>query len=139
MERVERLAEGSFCCYFEHLDSARVFRLTSKPTDKIIREALSLGHYLTSYGRTTSERSDPIRVTWNAQNFSGVILHVDGRSMGNPDTTGFGVVLRTNAITPLDKGSLRLLGQAGNVKAELFALYKCLQLAWDSGYSDIEG
>lgn len=112
--------------------------MTSQPTDKLIREALSLGECLSSSSHSTSVENELRQVTWNEQNFDGVVLHVYGSSMENPGAAGFGAVLRNSDGTWI-KGACGYIGRAGNIKAELVALLKGLQLARDGDHNIIGG
>lgn len=65
------------------------------------------------------------------------VLHTDGGARGNPGPAGIGVVLTTENGTP-PRELARSIGQATNNVAEYHALIAGLELALDSGISEIE-
>jgi len=76
-------------------------------------------------------------IKWNSNNFSGVILNVDGSCHGTPVRTGFGGVLRNDT-------GLFLAGFSGFIPSsddillgELFAIYHGLVMAKDLGYAEL--
>lgn len=65
------------------------------------------------------------------------VLHTDGGARGNPGPAGIGVVLhRKEGQPPLEVA--RSIGEATNNVAEYHALITGLELALDSGVSEIE-
>jgi ribonuclease HI len=63
-------------------------------------------------------------------------LNVDGSSFGNSSHGSFGGLIRNN-IGEWMHGFSGSCGRASNILAELYAILKGLQLAWDLGYCTI--
>ena len=64
-------------------------------------------------------------------------LHTDGGARGNPGPAGIGVVLATDKDQPV-RELARYIGEATNNVAEYSALIAGLELALESGISEIE-
>jgi ribonuclease HI len=68
-------------------------------------------------------------VRWNAQGGTGMILNVDGSSIGNPGVSGFGGLIR-NSDGAWVHGFSGNIGFSNILHAELLAVYHGLVLAW---------
>ncbi|GAU12283.1 hypothetical protein TSUD_141910 [Trifolium subterraneum] len=75
-------------------------------------------------------------VKWNALGGTGMILNVDGSSLGNPGISGFGGLIH-NADGAWVLGFFGNLGVNNILHAELRAIYKGLLLAWDLNIKDL--
>jgi ribonuclease HI len=75
-------------------------------------------------------------VQWNAIGGTGMILNVDGSSIGNPGISGYGGLLRT-ADGAWVHGFFGNLGVTNILHAELMAIYKGLLLAWDMNIKEL--
>ncbi|KAK2405415.1 hypothetical protein QL285_054655 [Trifolium repens] len=69
-------------------------------------------------------------VRWNSLGGTGMILNVDGSSIGNPGVSGFGGLIR-NSDGAWVHGFYGNLGVSNILHAELMAIYKGLLLAWE--------
>jgi ribonuclease HI len=76
------------------------------------------------------KESAPKLVRWNALGGTGMILNVDGSSIGNPGISGYGGTIR-NADGAWIHGFFGNLGVSNILHAELMAIFKGLQLAWE--------
>lgn len=72
-------------------------------------------------------------VRWLWPQIGAVKLNVDGSSKGNPGMAGFGGVIRGDQGRWI-VGFQGSLGIAGNLEAELMALYHGLHLAWSRDF-----
>ncbi|GAU50506.1 hypothetical protein TSUD_409810 [Trifolium subterraneum] len=70
-------------------------------------------------------------VKWNNNNFSGVILNVDGSCLGSPVRSGFGGIFRNDSGFYLSGFSGFIQGSSDIMLAELYAIYHGLSLAKD--------
>jgi ribonuclease HI len=68
-------------------------------------------------------------VRWNAQGGIGMILNVDGSSIGNPGVFGFGCLIR-NSDGMWVHGYTGNIGFSNILHAELMVVYHGLVLAW---------
>jgi ribonuclease HI len=68
-------------------------------------------------------------VRWNAHGGTGMILNVDGSSIGNPGVSGFGGLIR-NLDGAWVHGFSGNIGFSNILHAELLAVYHGLVLAW---------
>jgi ribonuclease HI len=82
------------------------------------------------------ETSFTKQVKWNALGGTGMILNVDGSSIGNPGISGFGGLIR-NTDGGWVHGFFGNLGHTNILHAELMAIYKGLLLAWDLNIKDL--
>ncbi|PNX56891.1 ribonuclease H [Trifolium pratense] len=73
----------------------------------------------TSRSTTTSEE---IHVKWNNNNYSSVILNVDGSCLGSPVRASFGGVIRNDSGYYLSGFSGFIQGSSDILLAELFAI-----------------
>ncbi|PNY00019.1 ribonuclease H [Trifolium pratense] len=75
-------------------------------------------------------------VRWNSHRGSGMILNVDGSSLGNPDISYFEGLIQNN-------DDVWIHGFAGNINfsnilhAELLAIYYGLVMAWGFGITEL--
>jgi len=73
-------------------------------------------------------------INWNDKGGNGMILNVDGSSLGNPGVSGFWGLLR-------NEDGAWIHGFAGNIvfsnilHAELLAIYHGLRMVWEFGIS----
>ncbi|GAU11445.1 hypothetical protein TSUD_344360 [Trifolium subterraneum] len=93
------------------------------------------------YGRlgmlcVLKETSLPKLVRWNALGGIGMILNVDGSSIGNPGPSGYGGLIR-NAYEAWVHGLFGNLGVTNILHAELMAINKGLLLAWELNITDL--
>lgn len=72
-------------------------------------------------------------ISWYHPNREGVILNVDGSSLGNPGPAGFGGLLR-NPDGGWILGFSGHIGHSVILKAELLAILNGLKLAWERGF-----
>ena len=84
----------------------------------------------------TNKRHVTRQVRWNPPPEDFIKINVDGSSFGNPGNAGFGGLLRNNRGNWIH-GFSGSCGRATNLLAELSAIWKGLQLAWDLGYRSI--
>ncbi|KAK2448759.1 hypothetical protein QL285_008006 [Trifolium repens] len=82
------------------------------------------------------KESIPKLVRWNALGGTDMILNVDGSSIGNPSISIYGGIIR-NADGVWIHGFFGNLGVSNILHAELMAIFKCLQLAWELNIRDL--
>ncbi|GAU31243.1 hypothetical protein TSUD_149290 [Trifolium subterraneum] len=75
-------------------------------------------------------------VRWNAHGGIGMILNVDGSSIGNPGISGFGGLIR-NSDGAWVHGFVGNIGHSNILHAELLAIYHGLVLAWELDIKDL--
>ncbi|GAU12548.1 hypothetical protein TSUD_182620 [Trifolium subterraneum] len=75
-------------------------------------------------------------VKWNALGGTGMILNVDGSSIGNPSISSFRGLIR-NADGAWVRGFFGNLGVTNILHAELMPIYKGLLLAWELNMKDM--
>ncbi|GAU22350.1 hypothetical protein TSUD_106780 [Trifolium subterraneum] len=85
---------------------------------------------------STHEISTTKFVKWNALGGTGLILNVDGSSIGNPGISGFGGLIR-NADGAWIHGFFGNLGVTNILHPELMAIYKGLLLAWELNIKEL--
>jgi hypothetical protein len=78
----------------------------------------------------------PKLVRWNALGGIGMILNVDGSSIGNPGPSEYGGLIR-NAYGAWVHGFFGNLGVTNILHAELMAINKGLLLAWELNITDL--
>jgi ribonuclease HI len=79
----------------------------------------------------------PMRVIrWNDQGGTGMILNVDGSSLGNPGVSGFGGLIRNSDGTWI-QGFAGNIGFSNILHAELLGVYYGLVMAWEVGCSEL--
>ncbi|PNX91672.1 ribonuclease H [Trifolium pratense] len=78
----------------------------------------------------------PKLVRWNALDGTGMILNVDGSSIGNPVIFGFGGLI-CNADGAWVHGFFGNLGVTNILHAELMAIYKGLLLVWEMNIKEL--
>jgi len=69
-------------------------------------------------------------------NVNGMILNVDGSSLGNPSVSGFGCLLR-NDDGAWYSGFSGNIGFSNILHAELLAIYLGLRMDWEFGMSEL--
>lgn len=74
---------------------------------------------------------------WNNNNFSSVILNVDGSCLGSNTRAGYGGLLRNNAGYYLSGFSGFIQSSTDILYAELFAIYQGLMLAKEKDIVDL--
>lgn len=75
-------------------------------------------------------------IAWEKPPDSWVKINVDGAAQGNPGNAGMGGLIRDASGCWLEGFSV-FLGISSNIVAELWAILKGLQLAWDRGYKQV--
>ncbi|GAU39617.1 hypothetical protein TSUD_397060 [Trifolium subterraneum] len=78
----------------------------------------------------------PKLVRWNALGGIGMILNVDGSSIGNPGPLGYGGLIR-NAYGAWVHGFFGNLGVTDILHAKLMAINNGLLLAWELNITDL--
>ncbi|KAK2382027.1 TMV resistance protein N [Trifolium repens] len=76
------------------------------------------------------------QIRWHPPPEGYIKVNVDGSSLGNLGNAGFGGLLRNDRGSWIH-GFSGSCGRASNLVAELSAIWKGLQLAWDLGYKSI--
>jgi hypothetical protein len=80
--------------------------------------------------------SIPQLVRWNTHDRTGMILNVDGSSIGNHGISGYGGLLRT-ADGAWVHGFFGNLGVTHVLHAELMTIYKGFLLAWERDIKEL--
>ncbi|GAU50615.1 hypothetical protein TSUD_290700 [Trifolium subterraneum] len=76
-------------------------------------------------------------IKWNHNNYSGIILNVDGSCLDSPVGSGFGGIIRNTFGHYLVGFSCFIQGSSDILLVELYAIYKGLLLAKDMSIDDL--
>lgn len=76
------------------------------------------------------------QISWYQENRQGIILNVDGSSLGNPRRAGFGGLFR-NPDGGWISGFSGFIGHSEVLKVELLGIYHGLRLAWERDFKEI--
>ncbi|CAA0815634.1 Unknown protein [Striga hermonthica] len=121
----------------------RVFGNSPKSPFAVVKEILSFFQWWKDTRLRAGMLKDgvchdtmPNTVTWNPCQCTGMILHTDGSSMGNPGPSEFGAVLRTHEGVWIE-GISGNIGIADNTLAEVIAIFEGLSLAVARGCTDL--
>lgn len=76
------------------------------------------------------------QISWFQRDRNGLILNVDGSSLGNPGPAGFGGLVRNSEGGWL-VGFSGHIGHSDVLKAELNGILNGLKIAWERGYRNL--
>jgi ribonuclease HI len=113
-----------------------IFQNVQKDTWNSVNNIISYHASMVHALGTTSKHHVVRQVRWNLPPEGYIKINVDGSSFGNPGNAGFGGLLR-NDMGIWIQGFSGSCGRASNLLAELSAIWKGLQIAWDLGYRSI--
>jgi len=80
-------------------------------------------NFIVCFKPTSNDTLDSIFIRWNNNNFSSVILNVDGSCLGSPIRAGFSGVLRNYAGFYLSGFSGYIHNSSDILQAELLVIY----------------
>ncbi|XP_045809964.1 uncharacterized protein LOC123904334 [Trifolium pratense] len=86
---------------------------------------------------TSNDGSVDRFIKWNNNNFSCIILDVDGSCLGSPARSGFGGIIRNTFGHYLAGFSGYIQGSSDILYAELYVIYKGLLLAINMGIDEL--
>lgn len=76
------------------------------------------------------------QISWLERDREGVILNVDGRSLGNPGPAGFGGLAR-HPDGAWIYGFSGHVGHSDVLKAELLGIFNGLKISWEKGVREV--
>lgn len=88
-----------------------------------------------AYGNQTQHKEPPM-VAWLPPHENYVKLNVDGSSLGNPGSSGYGGLIRSTTGEWI-MGFSGFCGITTNLNAELLAIAYGLHIAWGKGYKEV--
>jgi ribonuclease HI len=135
---VRETGTGFIVAYYEILRNRNeeIFQNVRKATWESVNNIISYHSSMVHALGPTNKRHVTRQVRWNPPPEDFIKINVDGSTFGNPGNAGFGGLLRNNRGNWIH-GFSGSCGRATNLLAELSAIWKGLQLAWDLGYRSI--
>lgn len=117
--------------------NAKCFNDESIPFQRLLLAVLNLADsFKVCFKSHCSSINSPRQIGWYQGDHNGIILNVDGSSLGNPGPAGFGGLFR-NADGGWIYGFNGHIGYSDVLKAELLGLLNGLKLAWDRGHRNL--
>lgn len=117
--------------------NAKCFNNEDIPSHRLLLAILNLyAIFKACFDKNEGDSTAVRQISWLNKDQEGIILNVDGSSLGNPGPGGFGGLARNP-----DGGWL--FGFSGHIglfdvlKAELLGILNGLKIAWDRGFRDI--
>ncbi|RZB56873.1 hypothetical protein D0Y65_045822 [Glycine soja] len=102
----------------------------------IVNQITSQCQFIQTYFKGSSSTRDPHNIIWSAPISPFVKLNIDGSSLGNPGSLGFGGIVRDSRGFWFS-GFYGHFDHTTNIHVELLAILNGMRHAWNNGFRHI--